>query len=231
MRTPSVTLATLLLFTAAVNAQRDPPLHVDKEKKTITIPCAIAQRKLDHLDKSYPIEVIATFAYQKPAKPNDPPAGQKAHETVVVIPQGVKPSAVHKAMEELGLKAGKPAYGEGTKAEGPEVRVFLEVPGPDGAPQRLPIEKALVDIKTNKPLPPLKWHFTGSAMKQPDPAKADTVYGADLTGTFIALFPVTNETVFQTNLTMKEEPLLKLETNKAVLPKEGTAVKLIIEVK
>ena len=48
--------------------------------------------------------------------------------------------------------------------------------------------------------------------------------------TLISIFPVTNQTVFQTNLTMKDEPYLKLETDKNLLPKEGTPVKLIIEV-
>ena len=79
-------------------------------------------------------------------------------------------------------------------------------------------------------MPKVHWRFTGSVMKQPDPDKADKVYGADLTGTLISIFPVTNETVFQTNLTMKEEKYVKLETNKKLLPKEGTAVKLVIEV-
>ena len=64
----------------------------------------------------------------------------------------------------------------------------------------------------------------------PDPAKDETIYGADLTGTLIAIFPVTDETVLQTNLTMKEEKFLKLETDKKLLPKEGTPVKLVLEV-
>ena len=67
-------------------------------------------------------------------------------------------------------------------------------------------------------------------MSKPDPNKDETVYGADLSGTLISIFPVTNETVFQTNLTLKDEKSVKLETDKLVLPKEGTAVKLIIEV-
>ena len=78
-------------------------------------------------------------------------------------------------------------------------------------------------------LPKVKWRFTGSAMKKPDPAKDETVYGADLTGTLIAIFPVTNETVIQSELTLKEEKFLKMETNPRVLPKEGTPVKLILE--
>jgi hypothetical protein len=42
---------------------------------------------------------------------------------------------------------------------------------------------------------------------------------------------VTDECVIQTNLTMKDEPLLKLETDKKVLPAEGTAIKIVIEAK
>jgi len=88
----------------------------------------------------------------------------------------------------------------------------------------------MVDRRTGKPLPSLRWYFTGSAFRQPDPNKDYKVYGADLAGTLIAIFPVTDETVFQTNLTMKESTLLRLETNRNVLPDEGTAVRLIIQV-
>ncbi len=90
----------------------------------------------------------------------------------------------------------------------------------------------MLDPKTGKKMNKsvMQWRFTGSVMSQPDPNKPETVYGADLTGTLISIFPVTNQTVFQTNLTMAEEKFLKLETDKKLLPKEGTPVKLIIEV-
>jgi hypothetical protein len=214
-------IATFSVF--AVSAWAAEPaagLQIDKAKKTVTIPCIVAPRKLPHLQEIYPIEVIACHPH---------PKGKKAHETVVIF-DGVKPSEVHKALEQLGLKPGKPAKGEGAKAEGPEVAVALEVTGPDG-PKETPIEKFLVDRKTGKPMPALKWHFTGSAMSQPDPEKPDKAYGADLSGTLIAIFPVTDETVLQTNLTMKDETLIKLETNKSSLPKEGEKVRLIIRVK
>ena len=55
--------------------------------------------------------------------------------------------------ESLGLAPGRPALGEGAKAVGPEVKVLLEVNGPDGLPQRMPIERTMVDRKTGKPLP------------------------------------------------------------------------------
>jgi hypothetical protein len=195
-------------------------IKVDKEKMTVSIACKVAPRKLPNLSEVYPLEVVCTL----PA-----PKGQKAHETVVVF-EG-KPSDVQKALESLGAKAGKPAKGEGTKAEGHNVEIFLEIPKEGAAAERIAIEKLMVDRKTGKPLPKLKWHFTGSVMSQPDPNKPDKVFGADQTGTLIAIFPVTDETVVQSGLTLKEEKLIKLETNGKLLPAEGTAVTLVILVK
>src|SRR3954462_13125299 len=94
-------------------------IAIDKEKRTVTIPAKVAPRKIDDpkFKEIYPIEVIATFPY---------PKGAKAHETVVTI--DVKPSDVHKAMVDLGLKPGKPAKTAKDKQSGPEVRIFLEHP-------------------------------------------------------------------------------------------------------
>src|SRR5204863_895682 len=119
---------------------------------------------LGKMAQSYPGEVIACWPESK--------NGQNAHEAVVVF--DINPSEVHKALESFGLKAGKPAQGEGEKAVGPEVKVSLELP--DG--KVVPIEKTLVDKKTGKPMPTLKWYFTGSVMTQPNPEKDEKVYGA-----------------------------------------------------
>jgi outer membrane protein assembly factor BamB len=194
-------------------------LTVDKKKKTITIPCKIAPRQLPTLKEVYPIEVMATYPS---------PLGQKAHETVVTFE--VKPSEVHKALEELGLKPGKPVVGDEDRPTGPEVRIFLEL-GASGEPPRLiPFDKTLVDRPTDKPIPPLKWYFTGSTLTKPDPDKEEKVYGADLRGTLITLFPVTDETVIQSNFTNNDGRLLKVETNKGLLPAEGAEARLIIAI-
>jgi hypothetical protein len=195
-------------------------VSVDKAKRTVTIDAKIAPRKLPHLKEIYPIEVIACWAH---------PKGKKAHETVVTI--DAKPSAVHKALVELGLKPGAPVMGESKDPpQGPEVNLYLEIPGPDGETKRVPIDRTMVDMRNGKPFPKtVKFRFTGSVMSQPDPTKDEKVYGADLTGTLIAIFPVTDQTVMQTNKTMEDEKYLKLETNPKVLPKEETAVKLVIE--
>jgi len=194
---------------------------VDKEKRLVKIDAKVAPRKLPHLKEIYPIEVIACWPH---------PKGKKAHETVVTIE--AKPSAVHKALADLGLTPGKPVMGESKEPpQGPEVSVYLELTGPDGEPRRVPIDKTMVDMKNGKPFPKtVKWRFTGSVMSQPDPTRTEKVYGADLTGTLIAIFPVTDQTVLQTSLTMEYEKFLKLETNPSVLPKEGTPVKLVIAV-
>ncbi len=225
------TVKTLLIFgfishLAIVPArahEKSNGIVVDKDKRTITMDCKIAPRKMEDpkfQGKTWPIEVIACYPY---------PKGQKAHETVVTI--DIKPSEVHKALESFGLKPGTPVRGEAKEPpQGPEVGLYLEIPDQSGRPKRVPIERTLLDPKTNKPMPKVKWRFTGSIMSKPDPAKDETVYGADMTGTLISIFPVTDETVFQTNLTMKEEKYLKLETDTKLLPPVGTPVKLVIEV-
>ena len=206
--------------TAVAAAAAPAPPVVDRRRRTVTLACRIAPRKLPTLKDIYPIEVICT-------RPS--PEGLKAHETVLVF-EG-RPSEVHRALESLGLRPGTPARGEALRTTGPQVEVLLEFAGPGGRPRTIPIEQALVDIRTGRTSPPLAWHFTGSVLRQPDPNRPDQVYGADLTGTLIAVYPVTDETVLQSGLTMKEERLLKLETNKNVLPAEGTEVKLVLAVK
>ena len=195
-------------------------ITVDKEKKTVTVDAKVAPRKLEYLKgEIYPIEVIASLPH---------PAGKKAHETVVVL--DVKPSDLHKALESIGLKAGAPIMGETKdKATGAQVNVYIDVTRPEGT-KRLTMDKVLVDSRSGAPFPKsVKFIFTGSAMIQPDPEKDEKAYGADISGAFITIFPVTNQIVMQTNLTMKEEKYLKLEVNPDLIPKEGTPVKLVIE--
>jgi hypothetical protein len=193
-------------------------IKVDKDKKSVTIDAKVAPRKLPQYDQIYPVEVVACW-------PN--PKGKKAHETVVTI--DARPSDVHKALESVGLKPGKPALGENTESVGPEVKISLEVPD-GGGTRKLSIHRFLLDPKTKQGFPKdVKFRFTGSAMSKTDPTKNEEAYGADLSGTLVAIYPVTNETVCQSSLTMKEEKYLKLEVDSTLLPKEGTPVKLIIE--
>jgi hypothetical protein len=212
-------LTTFFMPVPGYSGGKEAGLQVDKDKKLIKIDARIAPRKLEHLKEIYPIEVIACWAH---------PKGKKAHETVVTIE--ANPSDVHKALENLGLKPGSPVMGESKEPpQGPEVNIYLEIAGPSET-RKVTMDRALLDSRNKKPFPKsVKFRFTGSVQSKPDPNKEGTVYGADLTGTLISIFPVTNQTVFQTNLTMEFERFLKLDTNASVLPKEGTPVKLVIE--
>lgn len=210
----------VILTLAAASIAADPPagIKIDKDRRAVIVDAKVAPRKLAKYTEIYPIEVVACWP---------DPKGKKSHETVLTI--DVNPSDVHKALESVGLKPGKPARGEGTEAAGPEVKVSLEIPD-GGGTKKVSIHRFLIDPKTKQAFPrDVKFRFTGSVMSKPDPSKDDQIYGADLSGTLIAIYPVTDETVLQTSLTMKEEKYLKLEVDTAILPKEGTAVKLIIE--
>ena len=168
MRSPIpllLALAVLLVAQLPGDAGKDEPagIKVDKDKRTVTIDAKIAPRKLEYLKgEIYPIEVIACWPH---------PKGKKAHETVVTI--DVMPSAVHKALEELGLRAGTPVLGESEKPpQGPEVKVYLEVPSDvAGETKRISMMQALVDMKTGKQIKKLEWRFTGSVHKQADPTR------------------------------------------------------------
>jgi hypothetical protein len=213
-------LFTYLPLEAGKEKQPPAGVKVDKDKKTITIDAKIAPRKLPHLKEIYPIEVIACYEH---------PKGKKAHETVVTIE--ANPSYIHKCLEELGLKAGTPVMGGKDEPKGPEVNVYIEIPTATGETKKLTMDKVLVD-KNGRPFPKtVKFRFTGSTMELADPNSKEKTYAADSTGTLIVIFPVSNQTVLQTSLTMEFEPVLKLETNTKMLPKEGTPVKLILEVK
>ena len=137
-------------------------IKIDTDKKTVTVDAKVAPRKLAKYDQIYPIEVVACWP---------DPKGKKAHETVVTI--DVKPSDVHKALESIGLKPGKPALGENTESVGPEVKVSLEIPD-GGGTKKISIHRFLIDPKTKQPFPKdVKFRFTGSAMSKPDPTKDD----------------------------------------------------------
>ena len=212
---------TLLALTLAALPCAEPDkapvgMKIDKAKRTITIPAKVAPRKIDDpaYKEIYPLEVVATFPF---------PRGKKAHETAITIE--VKPSEVHKALEDFGLKPGKPASTADEKQTGPEVKIMLDLaPGKGG--RLVPIEQFLEDKKSGKPMPKVKWLFTGSVMVSTDPDKPK-VYGADDKGTLIAIFPVTAETVFQSSLSLADEKYVKLEASKK-LPAVGTAVNLVI---
>jgi len=192
-------------------------LTIDMEKRTISIPCNIAPRKLPTLADIYPLEVIACH----PA-----PIGQKAHETIVTTE--VKPSELYAALVQLGLKPGVPARGLEGEPTGPEVRLLLEFPDLTGRPRTMRIEDVIADALTGRGILPLKWRFTDATPRHQTGYNANRDYAADLSGTLITLFPITAETVIQSTQSMKSRAVLNLDTRKDILPPEGTPARLIV---
>ncbi|HVS35236.1 MAG TPA: YdjY domain-containing protein, partial [Gemmataceae bacterium] len=198
-----------------------PGVVVDKDKRTITIDAKVSPRKFSdprymRADGTpYPLEVVACWPFEKPHQ-------QKAHETAYTVE--CQPSDVAKAVESFGLKPGTPQNGGENYPDGPEVNIFVEAPTDSGDMKRYPIEKTMIDPKTGKSLGKQRWHFTGSALVQPDPNKVEKVFGADTTGTLICVFPVTDLTVFQAHQKFTDQHVVDLEIDKKLLPKEGTPV-------
>jgi len=196
---------------------------VDKKNSRVIIDVEIAPRKLPHLKQIYPIEVMVAGAQ-----------GKKAHETVLV--SDASPGQVHRALEQLGLKAGRPGIADKRRPVGPEVRIWIEYPGRSGLSKKVDLASAVVDRRTGLALDGgasaaegrVRWLFTGSAMVKVDPASEKRSYGADFSGTMVTIFPVTDETVFQSTLGMDAEALFSLEVA-GILPPVGSKARLLIE--
>src|SRR5437870_13646784 len=77
MRIHWILAVVLAMGAKAFEADPAGGVIVDKDKKTVTVPCKIAPRKLAKLDQIYPEEVIACWPESK--------NGQKAHEKEVVF--------------------------------------------------------------------------------------------------------------------------------------------------
>jgi outer membrane protein assembly factor BamB len=193
-------------------------VEVDPKRRSVTVPCRIAPRKLPFLAEIYPLEVVASL----PA-----PAGQKAHETVVTFEASL--SEVRQALLNLGLREGKPIKGDTAQSpSGDALDLLIEWPLSSDTWQTVPVEALIVEERTGRALPDLKWHFTGSAMRQPDPEKDAKILGAEASGTLATLFPVTDETLIQSSLEMADRRLLRLDTDKMAIPPEGTEARLVI---
>lgn len=196
---------------------------IDKKNSRLIVDVEIAPRKLPHLKQIYPIEVMVTGS-----------EGKKAHETVLI--SKVSPRRVHRALEQLGLKAGRPGIADKRPPVGPEVRIWIEYPGRSGLSKKVDLASAVVDRRTglaldggiSSPGSRVRWLFTGSALVRPDPTSEQRAYGAEFSGTLVTIFPVTDETVFQSSLGMDAEALFNLEVA-GILPPVGSKVRLLIE--
>jgi outer membrane protein assembly factor BamB len=183
---------------------------VDKEKKTVRVPARSPRASWRTCRRSIRSRSWRPGPRRRARRPRD---GRDVRSDAERGPQGARVAGAQ-------ARQARPRRGS---APGPELELRLEIAAAGNAPARsIRFESILSDKKTGKPLPNIKWHFTGSALK-------DGKFGADVSGTLISLYPVTDEVVMQSGLTMREEGMIKLDTAKNQLPPEGTAVTLVIK--
>jgi hypothetical protein len=159
-----------------------------------------------------------------------------AVEFVIVMPKGkayeslfeapVDPVKLNEALKKIGSKPGKPAADEKTPATGDKVKISVQ--WKDGDKERTePVEKFINDEETKKPMETPGWIFQGSKEG----------FVPDLNDTGLLVLTTKNLVgLYQgdgTTLLTNSAPLMsghRYRVNKQLLPKEGTPVKIIMQV-
>lgn len=222
-----VLMMTMILSLTGAALADTPLLQVDKEKKEVRLIAEVTKRT-EVAGKTWPIEVMLCTR------------GGKMHETV--FHTEAKGSALHRALTEIGLQPGQPAWpaeatedGKYVEPKGDRVEIFVEWTSADGKTQREPSYRFLVsgpgesDARRGgargelKEVTPFVWLFTGSATGL-DPDTGTETYGADI---FLSIATINHQdrtAVLQ--LPGGDVPGIIFETS-ALLPPPGTKVTLV----
>lgn len=157
----------------------------------------------------------------------------KLYESIIAIEASTKD--VHEALSKLGVKPGTPpAYDDEKDALIPPTGTtfLLTVEWQeDEKTKKVRAEELIYNVKTNKPMPPIAWIYSGSRVI-PDLDSDDEdamIPHAYMSNHIVALKQTDGSALFQNPLPESvEENLYK--KNDDLLPELGTSVKLIIEV-
>ena len=157
----------------------------------------------------------------------------KLYESIIAIEASTKD--VHEALSKLGVKPGTPpAYDDEKDALIPPTGTtfLLTVEWQeDEKTKKIRAEELIYNVKTNKPMPPVAWIYSGSRVI-PDLDSDDEdamIPHAYMSNHIVALKQTDGSALFQNPLPESvEENLYK--KNDDLLPELGTSVKLIIEV-
>lgn len=172
----------------------------------------------------------------KTLKTDSYPQLKGAIEYVITLPRGkayescfesgpIDATKLFEGLKKIGAKPGKPAA-EGAPAEGSKLRISVEWKDGDKT-RKEPIESFVLDEQTKKPMEKVQWIFAGS--------KEGYVPEIDAMGLMV-LSMKNLMGLYQgdpTPLITNPTPLMtgnRYKVNKELLPKEGTPVKIIIEV-
>lgn len=201
----------ILIAILALAAQDPAPLAVDEKAGQVTFGAKTLKTDV-HPQLKGAIEYVITL-----------PRG-KAYESCFET-GALDAMKLFEGLKKIGAKPGKPA-GESTPAEGSRLKISVE--WKDGDKTRTePIESFVLDDTTKKPMERIQWIFTGSKegyIPEIDAMGLVVVSMKNLVGLYQGdpAPLITNPVPLMTGNRYK--------VNKALLPKEGTTVKIIIEV-
>lgn len=211
-------MLALLLGWAPLGAQevKDElePIRVDEKAGKVTFGARVAKQDV-YAQLKGAIEYIVTLP------------GGKSYESLFVAP--LDPMELHGAMVKAGMKPGKFAYEDDDNKEHPptgtKLRVYVEwKDGPKD--RRETVETFVQDVLTGKAWEPIPWVFTGSR-KGFDPASGTQKLQVIAMKNIVSLYQSDATVLVQPGEKAKDEHEFK--ANKAILPKEGTGVRIVLE--
>jgi acylphosphatase len=183
---------------------------VDEKAKTVTVPGAFAkQGTYDVLKGAIEYVVVAK--------------GGKEYEAILIV--DCSPEELADAFAKIGLTPGAPSR-ENDPPRGKQVRILVEY-GADGKKVKRTVDELVVSTKTNKPLEPFPWIYTGST-KGFDPAANKETLQVAMTKNLVGLHWADSSPFFQNpRAECREQNIYKPNVNE--FPKPGTAALVIFE--
>ncbi len=157
----------------------------------------------------------------------------KEYESLIVVDATTQ--EIHKTLSELGVEVGKPpgydeAKDEPTSPTGTAFVMFVEWKK-DNMTKRVRAEELVLNVKTQKPLQPVAWVYSGSRIV-PDLDSEDEdamMPQAFMSNDIVALRLFDASALFQNPLPESSEENI-YKKNDALLPELGTPITLTIEV-
>ena len=203
--------ASLAAFLLLAATQDLDPLVVDEKAGQVTFGAKVLKTDV-HPQLKGAIEYVITL-----------PRGKSYESCFETGP--LDAMKLFEGIKKIGAAPGKPAA-ESSPAEGGKLRISVEWKDGDKV-RKEPIESFVIDETTKKPMEKVQWIFTGS--------KEGYVPEIDATGLMVVSMKNLMG-LYQgdpTPLITNPTPLMtgsRYKVNKALLPKEGTPVKIILEV-
>ena len=187
-----------------------PAIAVDEKARTVTVPAVVAKQGAYDLLKG-------AIEYVLVAK------GGKDYETLFVTACAAQD--VDGALRKIGLRPGRPALSD-APPRGQPVRLFVAYEAA-GKTVRRSADDFLAYLKTDKPVEPAAWPFTGSTRAINPDSGADVLQAAQ-TRNLIGLHWDDTSPLFQNpRAECRESNIYK--ANMALLPPAGTDVRFIFE--